>query len=70
LGYYSGIPEKDNYLNIYDYKAAGFNIRACSGYECLCVCPVGMPPTAGFIGKFYIFRSVQAGYIWLVIIGD
>ena len=31
---------------------------------------VGMPPTAGFIGKFYIFSAaVQAGYIWLVLIG-
>ncbi len=30
----------------------------------------GFPPTAGFIGKFYIFKSaVQAGHIWLVIIG-
>lgn len=30
----------------------------------------GMPPTAGFIGKFYLFSgAVQAGYIWLAIIG-
>ena len=30
----------------------------------------GFPPTAGFVGKFYIFKSaVQAGHIWLVIIG-
>ena len=30
----------------------------------------GFPPTAGFVGKFYIFRSaVEAGQIWLVIIG-
>jgi NADH-quinone oxidoreductase subunit N len=30
----------------------------------------GIPPTAGFVGKFYIFSSaIQAGYIWLVIIG-
>ncbi|MBD3233037.1 MAG: NADH-quinone oxidoreductase subunit NuoN, partial [candidate division Zixibacteria bacterium] len=30
----------------------------------------GIPPTAGFIGKFYIFSSaVSAGYIWLAIIG-
>ena len=28
------------------------------------------PPTAGFVGKFYIFKSaVQSGHIWLVIIG-
>ncbi len=29
----------------------------------------GFPPTAGFVGKFYIFKSaVQAGHIWLVIV--
>ncbi|MFQ5458197.1 MAG: NADH-quinone oxidoreductase subunit N [Myxococcota bacterium] len=28
----------------------------------------GIPPTAGFMGKFYIFRAaVEAGYYWLVI---
>jgi NADH-quinone oxidoreductase subunit N len=30
----------------------------------------GFPPTAGFIGKWYIFASaVQEGYFWLAIIG-
>jgi len=30
----------------------------------------GIPPTAGFVGKFIIFgAAVNAGYIWLVIIG-
>ncbi|MFH1862491.1 MAG: NADH-quinone oxidoreductase subunit N, partial [bacterium] len=29
----------------------------------------GIPPLAGFFGKFYVFSAgVQAGYIWLVII--
>jgi hypothetical protein len=28
----------------------------------------GVPPTAGFIGKFYVFSAaVKAGYIWLAI---
>ncbi len=31
---------------------------------------MGIPPTAGFAGKFYIFAgAVQAGYIWLAVIG-
>jgi NADH-quinone oxidoreductase subunit N len=30
----------------------------------------GIPPLAGFVGKFYIFSAaVKAGYIWLVLIG-
>jgi NADH-quinone oxidoreductase subunit N len=30
----------------------------------------GMPPTAGFAGKFYVFSSaVNAGYVWLPLIG-
>jgi NADH-quinone oxidoreductase subunit N len=30
----------------------------------------GVPPTGGFIGKFYAFSAaVQAGYIWLAVIG-
>ncbi|MBI4963307.1 MAG: NADH-quinone oxidoreductase subunit N [Desulfomonile tiedjei] len=30
----------------------------------------GIPPTAGFVGKFTIFAAaINAGYIWLVVIG-
>jgi NADH-quinone oxidoreductase subunit N len=30
----------------------------------------GIPPTAGFVGKFYVFSAaIKAGYIWLAIIG-
>ncbi len=29
----------------------------------------GIPPTAGFMGKFYVFMSaIDAGYAWLVIV--
>lgn len=31
---------------------------------------MGIPPTAGFTGKFYIFAgAVKAGYIWLAVLG-
>ena len=30
----------------------------------------GIPPAAGFVGKFYLFSgAIQAGYLWLAIIG-
>jgi NADH-quinone oxidoreductase subunit N len=30
----------------------------------------GLPPTIGFIGKFYVFRAtIDAGYLWLAVIG-
>jgi len=30
----------------------------------------GVPPTMGFVGKFYLFRTVlEGGYVWLAIIG-
>jgi NADH-quinone oxidoreductase subunit N len=30
----------------------------------------GLPPTAGFVGKFYLFSSaIKGGYLWLAIIG-
>jgi NADH-quinone oxidoreductase subunit N len=29
----------------------------------------GLPPTAGFFGKFYLFRAVlQAGHVWIVVL--
>jgi NADH-quinone oxidoreductase subunit N len=31
---------------------------------------MGIPPTVGFTGKFYIFAgAVKAGYVWLAILG-
>jgi NADH-quinone oxidoreductase subunit N len=30
---------------------------------------IGMPPTAGFVGKFYLFSAaVQGGFVWLAIV--
>jgi NADH-quinone oxidoreductase subunit N len=31
---------------------------------------IGIPPTAGFVGKFYLFgAAVRSGYMWLAVIG-
>lgn len=30
----------------------------------------GIPPTAGFVGKFYLFgAAISAGYVWLALVG-
>ena len=30
----------------------------------------GIPPTAGFMGKFWLFgAAIEAGYVWLAVIG-
>lgn len=35
-----------------------------------CVSLAGIPPTAGFFGKLYIFRSaIDSGFTWLAVIG-
>ena len=63
--------KKDSYLNIYDYSGLGFQYPGLAAVMSVFMFAlVGMPPTAGFLGKFYIFSAaVQEGYIWLVIIG-
>jgi NADH-quinone oxidoreductase subunit N len=63
--------KKDSYLNIYDYRGLGAQHPVLAASMALFMFALaGIPPTAGFVGKFYIFSAaVQAGYIWLAIIG-
>ncbi|MBM4287856.1 MAG: NADH-quinone oxidoreductase subunit N [Deltaproteobacteria bacterium] len=63
--------KKDSYLNIYDYSGLGFQYPGLALVMSVFMFGlVGMPPTAGFIGKFYIFSAaIEANYIWLVLIG-
>ncbi|SNB47601.1 NADH-quinone oxidoreductase subunit N [Geobacter sp. DSM 9736] len=57
--------------NVSDYTGFGFK------HPVLAVCMsiflfslAGIPPAAGFVGKFYLFSgAIQAGYIWLAVIG-
>jgi NADH-quinone oxidoreductase subunit N len=62
---------RDSYLSIYDYSGLGFQHPALAAAMAVFMFALaGIPPTAGFVGKFYIFSAaVQAGYIWLAIIG-
>jgi NADH-quinone oxidoreductase subunit N len=57
--------------NIEDY--AGLSLRSPGLALAMTVAMLsltGIPTTAGFIGKFYIFRAgVQSGFTWLVVVG-
>ncbi len=63
--------KKDSYLNIYDYSGLGAQHPVLAAIMALFMFALaGIPPTAGFVGKFYIFSAaIKAGYIWLAIIG-
>ncbi len=58
-------------LMISDYAGLGFRKPLLSMFMTLMLLSLaGFPLTAGFVGKFYIFKAaVGAGHIWLVIIG-
>ena len=58
-------------LMISDYAGLGFKKPLLGMFMSLMLLSLAsFPPTAGFVGKFYIFKSaVEVGHIWLVIIG-
>lgn len=57
--------------NVSDWAGLGFKrpiLALCMSIFLFSL--AGIPPTAGFIGKFYLFSgAIQEGYIWLAIIG-
>lgn len=58
-------------LMISDYAGLGFRKPLLAMFMTLMLLSLaGFPPTAGFVGKLYVFKSaVQAGHYWLVIFG-
>jgi len=56
---------------IKDYNGLGYRSPVIA--VCLTIFLIsltGLPPTAGFIGKLYIFTSViKSGYLWLAVVG-
>jgi NADH-quinone oxidoreductase subunit N len=58
-------------LNISDYAGIGYKYPVLGAAMALFMFSLaGIPPTAGFIGKFYIFAAaVKGGFIDLAIIG-
>jgi len=57
--------------NVSDYAGFGYRHPILGVAMCIFLFSLaGIPPAAGFIGKFYLFSgAVQAGYIWLAVIG-
>lgn len=57
--------------NVSDYAGLGYKhpvLALCMSIFLFSL--AGIPPTAGFIGKFYLFSgAIKEGYIWLAIIG-
>ena len=69
------IPDKQGRLllsgALRDYAGLWHTRPALAALMTVCLLSLGgLPPTAGFIGKWYIFSAaVSAGYYWLAIIG-
>ena len=65
------IANKMDSENIEDYTGLGYRSPVIG--VCLTIFLIsltGLPPTAGFIGKLYIFTSViNSGHLWLAVIG-
>jgi len=61
----------NEYLNISDYSGLGFKMPVVAfSMSVFMLSMAGIPPLAGFVGKFYIFSSaVNAGYVGLAVIG-
>jgi NADH-quinone oxidoreductase subunit N len=57
-------------LNITDYVGVGYRYPLLGVAMAIFMFSLGgIPPTAGFVGKFYIFSAaIKAGYVWLVIL--
>ena len=56
--------------NIYDYEGLSKNHPLLAALMLIFMFSLtGIPPTAGFMGKLYVFMSaINAGYTWLVIV--
>lgn len=57
--------------DIHDFEGFGYRSPTiATTFSIFLFSLVGLPPTAGFIGKFYVFSAViDSGMIWLAVIG-
>ena len=65
------IADKIGSENIDDYRGFGKRAPIISvGLSIFLISLTGLPPTAGFVGKLFLFSSVMASkFIWLAIVG-
>ena len=63
--------EEGEYDQISDFAGLGFKYPMMGvAMSVFMFSLAGIPPSAGFMGKFYIFtEGIKAGYVWLVIFG-
>jgi len=63
--------KEDEGYDIKNFRGAGLKYPVLGGLMLLFLLSLGgVPPTAGFVGKFYLFSAaVKKGYIWLAVIG-
>ena len=63
--------KEEAHVEIADYAGVGFRYPFLGAAMTIFLFSLaGIPPLAGFVGKFYIFSAaIKSGYIWLTIIG-
>ncbi|KAA0249381.1 MAG: NADH-quinone oxidoreductase subunit N [Candidatus Jettenia sp.] len=61
----------DEFIQIHDFAGLGFKHPGLAvAMSLFMLSMAGIPPTAGFVGKFYIFSAaIKSGYIGLAVIG-
>jgi NADH-quinone oxidoreductase subunit N len=69
VGYLSGFNESRTDLDDYN-GVARRHPTACAAFAIFLISLIGIPFTAGFFGKFYVFTAaVHSNHAWLAIIG-
>lgn len=66
----SYMEKSEGVLNISDYQGLAYTRPVLATCMMLFLVSLGgLPPTAGFFGKFYLFRAVlDAGHVWAVVL--
>ncbi len=69
ISYLSGFNEARTNLSDYAGVARRHPV-ACAAFAVFLISLIGIPFTAGFFGKFYVFTAaLNSGWVWLAIIG-